>query len=89
MKWIEIGFRIGPLIIAAVQGVERIVRGAKGKDKQDEAMALVGTMLEAIEGITSKDLLDDVEVQRAVRAAMDAIVNVQNVIAAVRQVRPS
>ncbi len=87
MQWIELGFKIGPLIIAAVNGVERIVKGAKGKEKQDAAVELVGEMLHAIEGATSKDILNDAEVQIAVRAAMDAIVNVQNVIAAVKQVK--
>lgn len=87
MKWVEIGFKLAPLIVGAVHAVEKLVKGAKGKEKQDAAVDLAGTMLQAIEGVASKDLLDDQKVQNAVRDAIDALVKVQNVIADVKGVK--
>lgn len=84
MKWVDLVFRVIPYIVAAVAGVERILTGAPGKQKQDAAVELVGTMLEAIEGIVRKDLLENDEVQKALRAAIDAVVALQNAIAKVR-----
>lgn len=83
MKWAEIGFRALPYVLAAVSAVEKFVAG-KGKDKQDAAVEMVKTMLEAVEGSADKNLLDDAQVEAAVRAAINAIVDLQNVIAAVK-----
>lgn len=80
MKWIEVGFKILPLILTAVTQVEKFVKG-KGKEKQDAAVDMVKAMLEAIEGAAGKDLLDDADVQKATRAAIDAIVALENVLA--------
>lgn len=88
MKWLEIGMKLAPLVVAAVNGVERIVKNASGKEKQDAAVDLVGSMLEAIEGLASKDLLNDVQVQLALRNAIDAVVALQNTIAAVKLLKP-
>lgn len=68
-----------PAIMSAVEAVEAFARG-KGKDKQNAAVDLVGKFLQLTEGAAGKDLLDDAEVQAAVRAAIDAIVAMENVI---------
>ena len=81
MGWLVIGFKLVPLIIGAVQAVERLVSGAKGKDKQDAAVDMVGAMLATIEGATGRELLDDAAVQEATRQVIDAVVALQNCIA--------
>ena len=88
MKWLELGFKFIPLVVAAVNGIERIFKG-HGKEKQDAAVELAASLLRDIEGITAKDLLEDAEVQKALRNAIDAIVAVQNVIASVKAAKPA
>jgi hypothetical protein len=83
LKWVEIGFRAVPYVIAAVQAVERFVKG-RGQEKQDAAVAMVETMVLATEGISGKELLDNTKVQAAVRETIDAVVALQNVIASVK-----
>ena len=81
MPWITLGLKLAPLIVGAVHAVERLVKGAKGKEKQDAAVDLIATMLAAIEGAAGKDLLDDAAVQDAVRKTIDAVVSLQNILA--------
>lgn len=80
-KWLAFGLKLIPYIIAAVAAVEKFVKG-KGPEKQDAAVAAIAAALAAAEDVAGKDLLDDAEVEAAIRAAADAIVHVQNVIAA-------
>ena len=88
MNWLTLGYKWVPLIVAAIQGVERIVKG-HGKTKQDAAVELFSSLLASIEGIAEQDYLNDAEVQKALRSAINAIVEVQNVIAALKVARPS
>ena len=81
MGWVAIGLRLAPLIIGAVQAVERLVTSAKGKAKQDAAIDMVATVLAAVEGAAGQDLLNDAAVQDATRKVIDAVVALQNVIA--------
>lgn len=89
MQWIALGLKLMPLIVAAVEGVEKVVKGVKGKDKQDAAMELVASMLVAIEGLTAKDLLQDEAVQTLARSAIDAVVAFQNGLAASKKLKPA
>jgi hypothetical protein len=68
-----------PAIISAVQAVESFSKG-KGKQKQDEAVSLVGAFLALAEGAVGKDILNDEEVAKAVRVTIDAVVALENVI---------
>lgn len=79
--WIERGVRLFPLIVAAVHAVERLVTGSRGSAKQDAAVDAVRAMLAAIEAGIDRNLLDDADVERAVRATIDAYVALQNIIA--------
>ena len=81
MQWVMLGMKLAPLIIGAVQAVEKLFKGSHGKDKQDAAVDLSRVMLGVIEGTAGRDLLDDAVVQEAVRKTIDAIVAMQNVIA--------
>ncbi len=89
MGWITLGFKLAPIVIAAVNGVEKIVKGVKGKDKQDAAVNMVTELLPAIEGAADKDLLNDAEVQRLLRALIDATVAFQNGLAAAKRLKPA
>lgn len=82
--WVTFALKIGPLVVGAVQAVERIVKGAKGKEKQDAAVEFLMTALAGVEAGLGRDVLEDALVQKALRDAIDAIVAVENVIAAKR-----
>lgn len=79
--------KIVPLIVAAVQAVESLLTNKHGKDKQDAALNMVKSLLPLIEEFVGKDLLDDAQVQVAVRSAIDAIVALQNTVEAVRKAK--
>ncbi len=79
-NWLVVGLRLVPIIINAVNFVEKFIRSLKGKDKEDAAVELAGDMLQTIEGIAGKDLVDDPLVQQAIRNVMQAVVSLQNVV---------
>jgi|TARA_R110000787_G_scaffold141904_6_gene255462 hypothetical protein len=78
MKWLKGALKLFPLIMAAVQAVERM-SSKKGKAKQDEAVNLVGDLVPLIESSIGRDVVDDAKVQAAIRAVIDAVVALQNV----------
>lgn len=79
MAWITGALKIVPLIIAAVNAVERM-SGKKGKEKQDEAIGLIGDLVPVIEASIGRDVVDEAEVQGAIRKVIDAVVALQNVV---------
>lgn len=79
-KFVEIGLRIAPLVISAVDAVENLFDG-KGQDKEEEALRLAGLSIRAIESIMDKDVLHDPSVQEAARNLIRAYVAFQNAIA--------
>jgi hypothetical protein len=81
LKWIGIGFKLVPLILGAIHAVEKFIKGIKGTEKQDAALAFATDVLAFAEGATGKDLLDDARMQEALRALIDAYVAVQNIAA--------
>ncbi len=87
-KWITLGLKLYPLIAMAVSVVEKVAH-AKGKDKQDAAVEAVGVGLEVLEAGLGKDLLDNAEVQLALRGAIDAYVHLQNVVAKAKAAVPN
>lgn len=68
-----------PLVIQAVGAVERLATGAKGKAKEDAAVDLVRDFLPLLEGAINRDVVDDAQVQAALRSAIQAIVALANV----------
>jgi len=89
MGWLPAAIKIVPIIWQAVITVERLIKDRKGKDKQDEAVRMTGELLALIEGVVGRDLLNDANVQAAVRNAIDAIVALQNTIRNIKGVKPS
>jgi hypothetical protein len=84
---LNVGLMIAGAVIPGVGAVEQIAKtipGMKGQQKQDAVVALVKSSLEAAEGISGKDLLNDADVLQATRAVIDATVALQNIIAAKR-----
>lgn len=73
--------RLFPYILTAVEAIEKLMKSGKGKEKQDAAADLAKTLLASIEGSLGKDLLNDADVDKAVRGVIDAIVALQNIVA--------
>tara|TARA_B000000460_G_scaffold226883_1_gene182086 strand:- start:8 stop:286 length:279 start_codon:yes stop_codon:yes gene_type:complete len=78
--WLQIGLKLLPYIVSAVQSIERFFTAGKGKAKEDAAVATVHGILEMVEAGAGKDLLDNQSVQDAVREVMKAVVSLQNII---------
>ena len=79
-SFLEIGLRLLPYIVACVDNVERFIFGKKGKEKEDDAVAMVASLLQVVEQGASQDLLRDPEIAKCVRAVMQATVALQNAI---------
>jgi len=79
MKWVTGAFKLIPLVLTAVEAVERFA-GKKGKEKQDAAVDLVGRLVPLIEDQIDKEVVDEAEVQDALRKVIDAVVALMNVI---------
>lgn len=84
LNWINVGMKIVSALPIVVSAVESLKRGFSGPEKEDAAVEFTKTVVEASEFVTDKDLLNDPQVAEAVRQAIRAYVNVQNVVAAVK-----
>jgi len=78
-EWISIGIKVVPLVWGAVQAVERMV-SARGRDKEDAAVDMVNTFVEATEGAYGRDVVNNERVKSATRKLMQAVVEFQNVV---------
>lgn len=76
-------------VTKAVQAVELLAGARRGREKQDAAVDTVKAMLAAAEAGAGRDLLDDDEVDAAVRQTIDAYVALQSVIAKKRAAVPA
>ena len=79
MGFLQIGLKLLPYIVEAVQWVERFIT-TKGKYKQDAAVYMVKSILGVAERGMDRDILDDDEVESATRKVIDAVVALQNLI---------
>jgi|TARA_R110000824_G_scaffold132891_1_gene295444 hypothetical protein len=82
--WIQIGLKLLPYVVSAVNSIERFFKAGKGQAKEDAAVATVSSILETVEAGAGKELLDNEKIQDAVRNVMKAIVSLQNIIQEVR-----
>lgn len=80
MGWVVAALKIFPLIIGAVQAVEKIAGSKKGKEKQDAAIEAIGAMINAIEIGVSKEIMNEQKFQELLRRLIDDYVAVQNFI---------
>ena len=80
MGWVTGALKLIPLIITAVSAVERLTTAKKGKEKQDEAIALIGDLVPLIEASIGRDVVNEAEVQGAIRKVIDAVVVLQNCV---------
>lgn len=71
-----------PGLQVAVNTVEASLPELKGPQKKAAAVAIATTVVETIEGAAGKDILNDPMVMAATASAVDAIVSLQNAIAA-------
>lgn len=71
--------RIVPLVVTAIGAVERVV-SAKGKAKQDAAVALVTDLAPLVETTIPQVVINVPQVQDALREVIDAIVALNNVV---------
>ena len=79
MGFLQIGLKLLPYIVEAVQWVERFIT-TKGKYKQDAAVYMVKSILGVAERGMDRDILDDDEVESATRKVIDAIVALENLL---------
>ncbi|MEQ1726751.1 MAG: hypothetical protein ABL982_00105 [Vicinamibacterales bacterium] len=86
-KWIVNIGRIVPMIVAVVNAIEDLATAKKGREKQDVAVTMIGTMLPTIEAGIGRDVIDDELVQKALRNAIDTIVALQNIVSDVKAKR--
>ena len=84
MGWLNIGIKVLPYIVEAVQWVEKFIT-TRGKPKQDAAVEMIKKMLGLAEAGTNKDLLNDDDVEAATRKVIDAVVALNNIVAAKNQ----
>jgi predicted amino acid dehydrogenase len=68
-----------PVIVAAIGAVEKLSE-KKGKEKQDAAVAIIGDLIPLIESTIPREIVDEGQVQDAIRKVIDAIVALQNVV---------
>ena len=80
MGFLQIGLKLLPYIVEAVQWVERFIT-TKGKYKQEAAVYMGKSSLGVAERGMDRDILDDDEVESATRMVIAAVVALQNLIA--------
>tara|TARA_R110000824_G_scaffold1386_3_gene7033 strand:+ start:700 stop:966 length:267 start_codon:yes stop_codon:yes gene_type:complete len=86
MKWINVGIKLLPFILSCVRAVEGFLTGSgRGEEKENAAVGMVHAILQTIEAGVDKDLLNDSDVNVAVRKVMQAIVALENVVASKRR----
>jgi len=80
MRWVAGALKLFPLIVTAVNAIERFATTKKGSEKQDEAVAMVSDLVPLVEASIGRDVVNDTDVQQAIRKVIDAVVALQNVV---------
>ena len=81
MKWLSFGYKLFTYIVRAVQTVEEIVTNAKGKPKEDAAIAIINAILQTVDTEFDKVLAHDPDVNNAARAVIRTVVALENILA--------
>ncbi len=88
-KWVSLGIKIASYIPTAIQVVETVKSGFGGADKRKAAVDATQVFVGMTEDVLERDIVNDPEVAKAVGEAIDALVKVQNVVAAVKAAKVS
>ena len=67
-----------PAVVSVVQAVEGLFGGGQGDAKRDLAVKMVLEMLEAYEGVTDKDIVDEIALTDQLGTVIDGVVGVLN-----------
>jgi hypothetical protein len=87
VDWRQVSHIAGAIVGQVVPGVAVVEQLAwqfgnlHGTQRQDAVVELVKQSLSAAEGLTSKDLANDTDIERATRTVIDAVVALHNVVA--------
>lgn len=88
IRWNDV-FRIGTTILGAaipgvgvVEAIARQIPQLRGQQKQDAVVELVKQALAASEAFVGRELADDEDIAKATRGVIDAVVALNNIIAA-------
>lgn len=87
MMWVTLGLKLFPLVVGAIHAVERIAKASKGREKEDAAVDAVGSMVAALEASFDKEVVDESDVQEAIRGVIRTYVHLQNVVRDVKAKR--
>lgn len=82
-KALQIGLNIAGFLLPQVSQIEAIAKAIpalKGKDKEDAAIKLMLESLDLFEDLVAKDVLQDEEVEKAVRGVIQSVVALQNIL---------
>ena len=80
---LAIGLHIAGLVFPQVGTIEAIAKsipGLKGQSKEDAAIHLTMESVTLFEDLISKDVVNDPEVEKAIRGVIQAVVALQNVL---------
>ena len=80
--WTRLALMIPSLVVSVIKAIEQLKGSGAGGSKREAVREIVSVSVEAVEGVTGKDIFNDAEVQSAYRAMNDAIVAFQNVLTA-------
>ena len=82
MKWINVGLKLLPYVLSCIRAVETFIKGkGRGVEKENAAIGMVHAVLQTVEAGLDRDLLNDEDVNRAVRQVMQALVALENIVA--------
>lgn len=83
IPWLKIGLAVSKFLPTLIQRIEVLHGPGNGAAKQAAVIDIVTQSVAAVDEATGKDLMQHPKVQAALKAANDALVAVQNVIAEV------
>ena len=75
------------IVIASINTIEEAAGEMKGGDKKAAVLKMAAAAVQAVEGASDKDVVNDAKVAEATSQFIDAYVALQNAIAAARQAK--
>ena len=78
--WLSLGLKLVPIIMGAIRTVEN-TSTKKGEDKRTDALQTIDAFVSSLEGSCNATVTQVGDVRDAVKKVIDALVELQNVIA--------